>query len=261
MKAVSRSFRHDATRMALKMRRAERLFFRIHRPIHSAARLDRKKRLVHSATLTDSSIVSDLALSLQKLNCGAQFEAEDDRPVSKRAFEFKFEVSVPSLTNSSFSSSGLLPRENPVQGSSAVDSAAAVPTDSVEHHLVQSEDDMEGIIRDDYSAMDNSFGPCVSTTSLTSSFFAYVKEEGHTYNHMASREYMLPNDDSWTSAEEVLHCVLHGMALGGKPLLGSVANVEGRVLDVGTGIGWWAIDSKFGLSFLTRESPPKPTQY
>jgi hypothetical protein len=120
---------------------------------------------------------------------------------------------------------------------------------------------MEGIIRDDYSAMDHSFGPCVSTTSLTSSFFAYAKEEGHTYDHMASREYMLPNDDSWTSAEEVLHCVLHCMALGGKPLLGSAANVEGRVLDVGTGIGWWAIDSKFGLSFLTRESPPKPTQY
>ncbi|UPL00202.1 hypothetical protein LCI18_011136 [Fusarium solani-melongenae] len=243
MKAVSRSFRHDATRMALKMRRAERLFFRIRRPIHNAARLDRKKRLAHSATLTDYSIVSDLALSLQKLNCGAQFEAEDDRPVSKRAFKFKFKVSVPSLTNSAFSSPGLLPSEETVQKSSSVDSAAVVPTDSVEHHLaLQSENDMEGIIRDDCSVTDKSFGPCVFTTSLTPSHFAFIKEEGHTYDHMASREYMLPNDDSWTSAEEVLHFVLHDMALSRKPLLGSVANFEGRVLDVGTGIGWWAID-------------------
>ncbi|EEU41534.1 uncharacterized protein NECHADRAFT_6315, partial [Fusarium vanettenii 77-13-4] len=100
--------------------------------------------------------------------------------------------------------------------------------------------DMEGIIGDDYSA-----GPCVSTASLTSSFFVFVREEGHTYDHMASREYMLPNDDSWTYAEEVFHFVLHGI-LGGKPLLGSVENFEGRVLDVGTGIGWWAIDMADG---------------
>ena len=60
---------------------------------------------------------------------------------------------------------------------------------------------------------------------------------------------MLPNDDSWTLAEADLHHVIHNLVLDKKAFLGSAAAFEGRVLDVGTGIGLWAIDSELGLPF------------
>ncbi|KAI8711954.1 PNP-UDP-1 domain-containing protein [Fusarium sp. LHS14.1] len=104
---------------------------------------------------------------------------------------------------------------------------------------------MEGIVWGECSwreEIDQSFDGFLTTEILTPSDFDFVEERGHTYSSLGTREYMLPCDDSWILAEELLHRVLHDLVLEKKFLLGSIANFKGRVLDVGTGIGLWAID-------------------
>ncbi|KAI8651652.1 hypothetical protein NCS55_01410900 [Fusarium keratoplasticum] len=92
---------------------------------------------------------------------------------------------------------------------------------------------MEGLTTD-YDPMDEDLDDTI--------IFDLVLEGDHTYTSFGSREYMLPNDDSWTLAEADLHHVIHNLVLDKKAFLGSAAAFEGRVLDVGTGIGLWAID-------------------
>lgn len=241
IKTITRTFRHDATRMALKIRRAERLFLRVNRPIQSGVRFERRAHLKHSEALKNSSAVASLARSLQKLNCGEEFQAG-----------FKLKLPVLSYTGSPFSSSELIPRRDTVEGSPVIDSVVGGSTNPVEHHpALQSATGMEGIVwgkcpwREE---VDKSFDGCFTTEILTPSEFDFIEERGHTYSSFGTREYMLPCDESWILAEELLHFVLHDLVLKKKLLLGSVTDFEGRVLDVGTGIGNWAMDSK--LAFL-----------
>lgn len=216
------------------------MFLRVNRPIQSGARFERRAHLKHSEALKKSSTVASLARSLQKLNCG-EFQAE-----------FKLEVPVLSCTGSPFSSSELVPRRDATEGLSVIYSTVGVSTDPVKPYAaLQSETGMEGIVWGKCSwreELDQSFDGCLATEILTPSAFDFIEERGHTYSSYGTREYMLPCDDSWILAEELLHCVLHDLVLEKKLLLGSVTNFEGRVLDVGTGIGMWAMDSK--LAFL-----------
>ncbi|KAL2672732.1 hypothetical protein Neosp_013446 [[Neocosmospora] mangrovei] len=107
-------------------------------------------------------------------------------------------------------------------------------TGSDEHHTgFQGEKGMEGLTTD-YDPMDEDFDDSI--------LFDFILEGGHTYTSFGSREYMLPNDDFWTLVEAAFHHVIHDLVLDKKPFLGSTAAFEGRVLDIGTGIGLWAID-------------------
>lgn len=259
MKIVSRSFRRDTARLALKIRRAERLFLRVHRPIQSKGGQERRARLAHSAASTDSSMMTGLTHSLQQLDCGEALEAEDAQPIPKIACEFDLEVLVLSLTHSFlhffiFFSATMTRNHQPQQqktpsfihdGIKTISRgslfASPMSTGSDEYHpCFQGENVMEGLTTD-YDPMDEDLDDTI--------IFDLVLEGDHTYTSFGSREYMLPNDDSWTLAEADLHHVIHNLVLDKKAFLGSAAAFEGRVLDVGTGIGLWAIDSELDHPF------------
>ncbi|CCF45655.1 methyltransferase [Colletotrichum higginsianum] len=83
-----------------------------------------------------------------------------------------------------------------------------------------------------------------STTSITSSILDYRKENGRTYHAYKDGKYTLPNDDQEHDRLDLQHNMFirsfHDK-LGTAPPNELGAKV-GRVLDVGTGSGIWAID-------------------
>ncbi|RPA84715.1 putative methyltransferase [Ascobolus immersus RN42] len=82
------------------------------------------------------------------------------------------------------------------------------------------------------------------TTTLTSSVFNYVYENGRRYASDRKSEYLFPNDDKEQERLDIFHH-LWGLVMDGKlyqaPLPAHLRN-GGRVLDLGTGTGIWAID-------------------
>jgi hypothetical protein len=82
------------------------------------------------------------------------------------------------------------------------------------------------------------------TTTLTSSVFNYVYENGRRYASDRKSEYLFPNDDTEQERLDIFHH-LWGLILDGKlaaaPLPETLKD-GGRVLDLGTGTGIWAID-------------------
>ncbi|KAF6810757.1 methyltransferase domain-containing protein [Colletotrichum musicola] len=83
-----------------------------------------------------------------------------------------------------------------------------------------------------------------STTSVTSSIFEYRVENGRTYHGYKEGKYNLPNDDKETDRLDLQHnlfLLTFNDQLGTAPINTNGASI-GRVLDVGTGTGIWAID-------------------
>ncbi|KAI9754185.1 MAG: hypothetical protein M1815_005757 [Lichina confinis] len=79
------------------------------------------------------------------------------------------------------------------------------------------------------------------TTSLASSILDYKYENGRRYHRFRDGEYPLPNDEKEQDRLDLIHH-LHNLILDGKLHLASIGRNPGRVLDVGTGTGIWAID-------------------
>ncbi|RPA75791.1 S-adenosyl-L-methionine-dependent methyltransferase [Ascobolus immersus RN42] len=96
----------------------------------------------------------------------------------------------------------------------------------------------------DFSDTQSSFS---DTTSLTSSVFNYVYENGRRYtsNRSQSGEYVLPNDEQEQERLDMFHH-LFSLMLRGELLLGPFKEEwrgqKKRILDLGTGTGIWAID-------------------
>ncbi|WQF79311.1 Putative S-adenosyl-L-methionine-dependent methyltransferase superfamily [Colletotrichum destructivum] len=83
-----------------------------------------------------------------------------------------------------------------------------------------------------------------STASVTSSILDYRKENGRTYHAYKDGKYVLPNDDQEHDRLDLQHNMFirsFDDRLGTAPPNDLGAKV-GRVLDVGTGSGIWAID-------------------
>ncbi|TIC94136.1 Secondary metabolism regulator LAE1 [Colletotrichum higginsianum] len=83
-----------------------------------------------------------------------------------------------------------------------------------------------------------------STTSVTSSVLGYRLENGRTYHAYKEGKYLMPNDDREIDRLDLQHNLFirtFDDRLGTAPPNDPGANV-GRVLDVGTGSGSWAID-------------------
>ncbi|WQF84642.1 Putative S-adenosyl-L-methionine-dependent methyltransferase superfamily [Colletotrichum destructivum] len=83
-----------------------------------------------------------------------------------------------------------------------------------------------------------------STTSVTSSVLGYRLENGRTYHAYKEGKYLMPNDDREIDRLDLQHNLFirtFDDRLGTAPPNEPGANV-GRVLDVGTGSGSWAID-------------------
>lgn len=100
-------------------------------------------------------------------------------------------------------------------------------------------DDTE--VADGHSTIDS------DTTSLTSSVFHYVYENGRRYSskRSSSGEYVLPNDEKEQERLDLFHhlfsLMLHG-ELFLAPIREEWRGKHKRVLDLGTGTGIWAID-------------------
>ncbi|CAI0652657.1 unnamed protein product [Colletotrichum noveboracense] len=83
-----------------------------------------------------------------------------------------------------------------------------------------------------------------STTSLRESVVDYLVENGRTYHRYKEGKYHLPNDERENDREDMVHALwllTLDDKLGLAPPCDKDAKV-GRVLDIGTGTGIWAIN-------------------
>ncbi|KAK5658648.1 hypothetical protein OQA88_2043, partial [Cercophora sp. LCS_1] len=95
------------------------------------------------------------------------------------------------------------------------------------------------LARDDDSAEAESLAS--STTSVTDSVFNYRQVHGRPYKVTDTTEYWAPVDAAQNDAFEMLHNV-HLMVADNKLFQAPLGPELGKVLDVGTGTGVWAID-------------------
>ncbi|KAJ5183510.1 hypothetical protein N7492_001126 [Penicillium capsulatum] len=98
-------------------------------------------------------------------------------------------------------------------------------------------------IEPDFSDNDSACGELSDendTSSLTSSALNYQYENGRRYHSYHQGEYMLPNDEQEQDRLDLSHHI-YSMILKGE-LQGAPITHPGRVLDLGTGTGIWAID-------------------
>jgi len=82
--------------------------------------------------------------------------------------------------------------------------------------------------------------PQPSTTSITSSVYNFVEENGRTYHRYKEGKYMLPNDEAEKYRLDLQH-QLWLITLFDELNLAPVKNLH-NVLDFGTGTGVWAIE-------------------
>ncbi|KAJ5088598.1 S-adenosyl-L-methionine-dependent methyltransferase [Penicillium angulare] len=94
-------------------------------------------------------------------------------------------------------------------------------------------------------------------TSLDSSVFNYIYENGRTYHSYRSGTYVLPNDEKEQDRLDLCHHVFR-VSMHGNLCLTQLSNPQ-KILDIGTGTGIWVIDSKLRQftqdrkEFLTNE--------
>ncbi|KAF5557763.1 methyltransferase [Fusarium phyllophilum] len=112
---------------------------------------------------------------------------------------------------------------------------STVDADPVLHPDEQITDDADSLIGTDAAS---------STTSISSSILYYRLENGRTYHSYKDGKYHLPNDQVENERLDLQHnlfLLTFGDKLGLAPPNDPGQKV-GRVLDVGTGTGIWAID-------------------
>jgi 2-polyprenyl-3-methyl-5-hydroxy-6-metoxy-1,4-benzoquinol methylase len=90
------------------------------------------------------------------------------------------------------------------------------------------------------STYQSSLGDASYTTSITSSAMNYTYENGRRYHSYHEGEYVLPNDEQEQDRLDLSHHI-YRMLLNGELHRAPIKN-PGRVLDIGTGTGIWAID-------------------
>ncbi|KAF4773604.1 hypothetical protein HER10_EVM0002323 [Colletotrichum scovillei] len=85
-----------------------------------------------------------------------------------------------------------------------------------------------------------------SSTSVTSSVLQYRTENGRTYHGYKDGKYLMPNDDRENKRLDIQHnmfILTFDNQLGRAPVNAKDTSIKvGRVLDVGTGTGIWAMD-------------------
>ncbi|KAI2602466.1 S-adenosyl-L-methionine-dependent methyltransferase [Hypoxylon sp. NC1633] len=80
-----------------------------------------------------------------------------------------------------------------------------------------------------------------STMSLDSSVYHFIQENGRTYHRYKEGRYFLPNDTAEQERLDLQH-QLFTTAIGNRLHIAPIPEDPGRVLDIATGTGIWAID-------------------
>ncbi|KAI5919997.1 S-adenosyl-L-methionine-dependent methyltransferase [Camillea tinctor] len=80
-----------------------------------------------------------------------------------------------------------------------------------------------------------------STMSLRSSIYDFVEENGRTYHKYKEGRYFLPNDVAEQERLDLQH-QLFTFSIGGRLHICPLPENPGRVLDIATGTGLWAIE-------------------
>lgn len=92
-------------------------------------------------------------------------------------------------------------------------------------------------------ASDSTLGDDVSryTASLTSSIERYPVENGRRYHALKDGSYMMPNDETELDRLDLMHQMLR-ITMRNQLYFAPIGDRVGKILDVGTGTGIWAIE-------------------
>ncbi|KAK2041973.1 methyltransferase domain-containing protein [Colletotrichum somersetense] len=129
--------------------------------------------------------------------------------------------------------------DNHVSGSQAGNVDTTQPPSALDNDDILAADEAA----DDGASL-NQESVASSTTSVTSSVLDYRIENGRTYHKYKEGKYAMPNDDRENDRLDLQHNLMlrtFDDRLGTAPPSNKDSKV-GRVLDVGTGSGIWAID-------------------
>lgn len=81
------------------------------------------------------------------------------------------------------------------------------------------------------------------STSISSSVRDFTFENGRRYHRFREGAYALPNDEAEQEREDMKHALAVNLC-GGRLHFAPLTNPQ-EIIDLGTGTGIWAIDSKF----------------
>lgn len=160
------------------------------------------------------------------------------------------------------SSSAAPPAEPPAAGPSATEPSttepsAAEPTATEPTAAEMPQVDVQQVHVEveshDVSDSDSAYGDDLQsyTTSLKSTVLNYRFENGRRYHAYKDEDakYAFPNDDEENDRLDLYHHI-QTLSLGGKLHLAPIGETPGRVLDVGTGTGIWAIGMLLSINKL-----------
>ncbi|MCJ1382886.1 hypothetical protein MMC17_005999 [Xylographa soralifera] len=102
----------------------------------------------------------------------------------------------------------------------------------------------EGLTADNYgSSADSAYDSEVAsyTTSLASGVTDYRFEHGRRYHAYKEGSYIYPNDEKESDRLDIAHKMME-VSMNGKLYLAPLKGDPGRVLDIGTGTGIWAME-------------------
>ncbi|MCJ1289995.1 hypothetical protein MMC34_001530 [Xylographa carneopallida] len=101
-----------------------------------------------------------------------------------------------------------------------------------------------GLTADNYgSSADSAYDSEVAsyTTSLASGVTDYKFEHGRRYHAYKEGSYIYPNDEKESDRLDIAHKMME-VSMDGKLYLAPLKGDPGRVLDIGTGTGIWAME-------------------
>lgn len=82
------------------------------------------------------------------------------------------------------------------------------------------------------------------STSLGSSIYDHTYFNGRRYHRYRHGRYPIPNDEAEQNREDMLHTMMLE-ATDGKLFYAPIGDYPQKIIDLGTGTGLWAIESKF----------------
>lgn len=87
-------------------------------------------------------------------------------------------------------------------------------------------------------------GASVASTSITSSVYEHIMQNGRRYHRFRHGRYPIPNDETEQDREDMLHAMMLE-ATNGKFFYAPIKTNPQKIIDLGTGTGIWAIEGTF----------------